>query len=139
MTEFASEVKVIPHKDSDVFRVLSDLRNLELIKGMIPEDKIKDFNFDNDSVSFTVDSIGKVAFEVTDRQPDNLVVFKSLRLPFDIVMELHLLSLKEKETEFSMQVKSNLNPFMRGLVEKPMREAIERISEALANLPYDRI
>lgn len=139
MTEFVSDIRVIPHSDSDIFRVLSDLRNLELIKGMVPENKIKDFNFDSDNVSFTVDSIGKVTFEVTCREPNNLVAFKSVRLPFDIIMELHLLSLNEKETEFSMLVKSNLNPFMKGFVEKPMREAVDRISEALAKLPYDRI
>lgn len=139
MTEFVSDTKVIPHSNSDIFRVLSDLRNLELVKEMIPEDKIKDFNFDRDTVSFTVESIGKVTFIVTEREPDKTVKFKSVRLPFEILMELHLLSLNEKDTEFSMQVKSSLNPFMKGLVEKPMKEAVERISEALAKLPYDRI
>lgn len=139
MTEFVSNVKVIPHTDSDIFRVLSDLRNLELVKDMIPEDKIKDFNFDRDSVSFTIDSMGKVTFIVIDREPDKLVKFKSVRLPFDVFMEMHLSSLTEKDTEFSMQVKSNLNPFMKGMVEKPIKEALEKISEVLSKLPYDRI
>ncbi|HBT84961.1 MAG: SRPBCC family protein [Fermentimonas sp.] len=139
MTEFVSDVKIIPYADSDIFRVLSDLRNLELVKGMIPEDKIKDFIFDKDSVTFTVDSIGKVTFVVEDREPDKLVKFKSVRLPFEIMMELHLSQITEKDTEFSMKVISNLNPFMKGMVEKPMKEAVERISEALAKLPYDRI
>jgi hypothetical protein len=139
MTEFVSELKVIQHSDSDIFRVLSDLRNLELVKGMIPEDKIKDFNFDKDTVSFTVDAIGKVTFEVIDRQPNRQVRFKSLRLPFDIIMELNLNSIAEKETELSMLVQTNLNPFMRGMVEKPMKEAVNRISDALTKLPYDKI
>jgi hypothetical protein len=106
---------------------------------MIPEDKIKDFNFDKDTVSFTVDAIGKVSFEVIDRQPNRQVRFKSLRLPFDIIMELNLNSIAEKETELSMLVQTNLNPFMRGMVEKPMKEAVNRISDALTNLPYDKI
>lgn len=139
MTEFVSDTKVIPHSNSDIFRVLSDLRNLELVKEMIPEDKIKDFNFDRDTVTFTIESIGKVTFIVTEREPDKTVKFKSVRLPFEVIMELHLLSLNEKDTEFSMQVKSNLNPFMKGLVEKPMKEAVERISDALVKLPYDSI
>lgn len=139
MTEFVSDKKVIPHSDTDIFRVLSDLRNLELLRGMIPEDKINDFNFEKDSISFTVDSLGKVTFIVTEREKDKLVKFKSVKLPFEVLMELHLLSLTEKNTEFSMQVQSKLNPFMKGLVEKTMKDAIERISEALTKLPYDRI
>src|SRR5690554_5607750 len=106
MTEFVSELKVIQHSDSDIFRVLSDLRNLELVKGMIPEDKIKDFNFDKDTVSFTVDAIGKVTFEVIDRQPNRQVRFKSLRLPFDIIMELNLTLLVKKKSNFSCFVKT---------------------------------
>lgn len=139
MTEFVSDTKIIPYSNSDIFRVLSDLRNLELVKEMIPEDKIKDFSFDMDTVSFTVDSIGKVTFIVTQRDPENTVVFKSVRLPFEVFMEIHLLSSAEKETEFLMKVKSDLNPFMKGLVERPMKEAVEKISGALANLPYDMI
>ncbi len=139
MTEFVSEIKVIPHSDSDIFRVLSDLRNLELIKGMIPEDKIKNFNFDKDTVSFTVESIGRVTFVVTERELDKLVKFKSKELPFEIFMEFRIQSLAKNDTEFLMHVQSNLNPFMRGLVEKPIKEVIERISEALANLPYSSI
>jgi hypothetical protein len=38
-----------------------------------------------------------------------------------------------------MLVQTNLNPFMRGMVEKPMKEAVNRISDALTKLPYDKI
>ena len=40
MTEFTSDIKTIPHNDADVFRVLSDLSKLDLVKDQIPEDKI---------------------------------------------------------------------------------------------------
>ena len=76
MIEFSSDLKTIPHTDRDVFRVLSDLRNLDLIKNLIPEDKVKDFIFDKDSVSFRVDNIGKVSFIVIERLPDSYVRFK---------------------------------------------------------------
>jgi hypothetical protein len=38
-----------------------------------------------------------------------------------------------------MMVKSTLIPIMKGVVEKPMREAVDRISDALTQLPYDQI
>lgn len=139
MSEFAAEQKIIPHNDKDIFRVLSDLRNLELVKEMIPEDKIKDFNFDRDRVSFNVESIGKVTFLVTIREPNRLVRFKSDRLPFEIFLEINLRSKNDNETEMTMLVQSELNPFMRSVVEKPMREAVDRISDALVKLPYDKI
>ncbi len=139
MIEFSGDQKTIAHSDSDIFRVLSDLRNLEQVKALIPEDKIKDFSFDTDSVSFVVDAIGKVRFEVIEREPDRLVKFNSVKLPFDISLMIELTSISETSTAMMLKVVSNLNPFMRGVVEKPIREAVDRISDALAQLPYDKI
>jgi hypothetical protein len=45
----------------------------------------------------------------------------------------------EEETELIMMVQSDISPFMRGIVEKPMREAVDKISDALTQLPYDQI
>lgn len=139
MIEFTGDQKTVNHSDSDIFRVLSDLRNLEQVKSIIPEDKIKDFSFDSDSVSFVVEAIGKVRFEVIEREPNRLVKFKSVKLPFDISLIIELSSISEKCTEMVLKVAYDLNPFMRGVVERPMREAVGRISDALAHLPYDKI
>ncbi|WP_298650438.1 SRPBCC family protein [uncultured Proteiniphilum sp.] len=139
MTEFASEVKTISHNDADVFRVLSDLRKLELVKDKIPEDKLKDFSFDENSVSFRVDPIGKVTFLVVEREPNKLVKFKSEKLPFEVFLWIQLVAKAEKDTRLRMTVKADLNPFIRGMVEKPMKEAVDKISDMLTQLPYDQL
>lgn len=139
MTEFIGEVKTIPHNDADVFRVLSDLRKIGLIKDKIPEDKIKDFSFDEDSVSFRVDPVGMVTFLVVEREPNKLVKFRSDRLPFDIFLWIQLVGKAERDTRLRMTVKADLNPLIRGMVEKPMKEAVNKISDMLAQLPYDQI
>lgn len=84
MTEFVSDVKTILFNDAVVYRVLSDPRKLELVKERIPEDKIKDFTFDEESISFRVDPIGEVRFLVVERELNKLVKFKSEKLPFDV-------------------------------------------------------
>lgn len=139
MTEFTSEVKTIPHSDSDVFRVLSDFSKLELLRDKIPADKVKDFTFDQDRVSFQVDPVGKVSFQVVDREPTKQVKFKSEKLPFDIFLWIQLVSKGEKDTRLRMTVKADLNPFIKGMVEKPIKEALGKISDILAQLNYDQI
>ena len=57
MTEFVSGIKSIPQNDERIFGMLSDLSNLEKIKDRIPQDKIKDFEFDRDSCSFSVSPV----------------------------------------------------------------------------------
>ena len=139
MTEFVSDVKTISHSDAEVFRVLSDMSKLELVKDRIPEDKIKEFTFDTDSVSFKVDPVGLVKFLVVEREPNKLVKFKSENLPFDVFLWIQLVGKQESETKMRMTVKADINPFMKGMVAKPMREAVEKISDMIADLPYDKI
>ncbi|MDD2511670.1 MAG: SRPBCC family protein [Proteiniphilum sp.] len=139
MTEFVSDTKTILYSDSDVFRVLSDLRKLERVKDRIPGDKISEFSFDQDSVSFRVDPIGKVTFLVEEREPNKLVKFKSDKLPFNMFLWIQLVAKGEKDTRLRMTVRADLNPFIKGMVEKPMREVVDKISDALVQLPYDRL
>ena len=85
MTEFVSEEKIIPHSDVEVFRVLSDLQKLESVKHLVPEDKLSDFSFDADMVTFRFDPLGKVAFLVEEREPYKLIKLKSDKLGFDLL------------------------------------------------------
>ena len=139
MTQYESDVKAVPYSDRDIFRVLSDLQNLEKAEEFLPGDKISDFSFDSDTVSFRVDPVGKVSFRVMEREPDKLVKFKSERLPFDIFLWIQLVPKADKDTRMKITVRADLNPFIKGMVDKPLREVVEKISEALARLPYDRL
>lgn len=139
MTEFTSDIKTISHNDADIFRVLSDLSKLELVKDRIPEDKIKDFKFDNDSCSFRVDPVGEVRFRVIEREPNKLVKFKSENLPFDVFLWIQLVQKADKDTKMKMTLRADLNPLIKGMVAKPLKEGLEKISDVIASLPYDRI
>lgn len=139
MTEFISDVKNISHNDVDIFRVLSDLSKLDLIKDQIPGDKIRDFRFDSDSCSFRVDPIGEVRFCVIEREPCKLVKFKSENLPFDVFLWIQLVQKAEKDTKMKITLRADLNPFIKGMVSKPLKEGLEKISDVIAELPYDKI
>lgn len=139
MTEFTSDIKTISHDDVDVFRVLSDLSKLELVKDQIPEDKIKDFKFDSNSCSFRVDPIGEVRFNVIEREPNKLVKFKSEKLPFDVFLWIQLVQKADKDTKMKMTLRADLSPLIKGMVSKPLKEGLEKISDIIASLPYDKI
>ncbi|MDD3779875.1 MAG: SRPBCC family protein [Proteiniphilum sp.] len=139
MTEFVSEEKIIPHSDVEVFRVLSDLQKLESVKHLVPEDKLSDFSFDADMVTFRFDPLGKVAFLVEEREPYKLIKFKSDKLGFDLFVSIHLEAESEKHTRLRLKLLADLTPFIKGMVEKPMGEALDKITDALVQLPYDRL
>lgn len=136
MEEFVSEVKLIPHSEERVYRMLSDLSNLERVKDRIPQDKIKDFEFDSDSCSFAVDPVGRIKFQIVEREPSKLVKFATTNSPIPLFLWIQLREVAENDTRLKLTVRADLNPFLKPMVSKPLQEAVDKISTVLASLPY---
>ena len=154
--EFVSEVKQIPHNDERIFTMLSDLSNLERIKDRIPQDKIKNFEFDSDTCSFAVDPVGKITFQIVEREPNKLIKFTTTNSPVPLFLWIQLkqafasgaewmkkhfswIQLKqvaEDDTRLKITVRADLNPFLKPMVSKPLQEAVDKISTVIASLPY---
>ncbi|MDR1381254.1 MAG: SRPBCC family protein [Tannerella sp.] len=137
MADFTSEVKTIPHGDDKIFAMLSDMSNLERVRDRIPQDKIKDFTFDRDTCSFTVDPVGSVVFQIVEREPNKTIKFSTTNSPIPLLMWIQLKQVAENDTKMKMTVRAELNPFIKPMVSKPLQDAIDKISEIVAHLPYE--
>lgn len=136
MTEFVSEIKQIPQNDERIYAMLSDLFNLERIKDRIPQDKIKDFEFDSDSCSFSVSPVGKITFQIVDREPCKTIKFQTTNSPVPLFLWIQLKQVQEMDTRMRLTVRAELNSFLKPMVSKPLQDALDKISTVLASLPY---
>ena len=136
MTEFVSEIKQIPQNDERIYAMLSDLSNLERIKDRIPQDKIKDFEFDSDSCSFSVSPVGKITFQIVDREPCKTIKFQTTNSPVPLFLWIQLKQVQEMDTRMRLTVRAELNSFLKPMVSKPLQDALDMISTVLASLPY---
>ncbi len=136
MTEFVSEIKQIPQNDERIYAMLSDLSNLERIKDRIPQDKIKDFEFDSDSCSFSVSPVGKITFQIVDREPCKTIKFQTTNSPVPLYLWIQLKQVQEMDTRMRLTVRAELNSFLKPMVSKPLQDALDKISTVLASLPY---
>ena len=96
MTEFVSEIKAIPFNEDRIFNMLSDLSNLEKVKDRIPQDKIQEFEFDKDSCSFSVAPVGKITFQIVEREPYKTVKFTTANSPIPLYLWIQLKQVEEK-------------------------------------------
>lgn len=136
MAEYISDIKTISYSDQEVFAVLSDLRKLDLIKDRIPQDKIKDFSYDQDSCTVTVDPIGKVRFVIVGREPNSTIKFEAEQLPFKLTLWIQLKESAEKETKMKLTVKADINAFLKPMISKPLQNGLDKMAETLATIPY---
>lgn len=136
MTEFVSGVKQIPYNEEDVFIMLSDLSNLERLKERIPQDKLKDFEFDSDSCSFAVDPVGKITFQIVEREPNKTIKFATTNSPVPLFLWIQLKQVAENDTRLKLTARAELNAFIKPMVSKPLQNALDKMSEVIAQIPY---
>ncbi|MDR0681417.1 MAG: SRPBCC family protein [Dysgonamonadaceae bacterium] len=139
MTEFTSDIKILPYNQEKIYKVLSNMDNLERIKDKIPYEKVTDFSFDQDSCSFSVNPVGKVKFSIIERKPVNTIKFAADQAPVEVNMWIQLLPVAENESKMKLTVKANLNPFLKPMLSRPLQDGVNKIADILATVPYDEV
>ena len=99
-------------------------------------DKIKNFEFDSDTCSFAVDPVGKITFQIVEREPNKLIKFTTTNSPVPLFLWIQLKQVAEDDTRLKITVRADLNPFLKPMVSKPLQEAVDKISTVIASLPY---
>ena len=135
-SKFESSVKPIPYPQQAVYNNISDLRNLEKVKDRIPEDKVSDFTFDEDTVGINVAPVGELKLRIIEREEPKCVKFETVQSPVPFNVWIQVLPVDEQNSKMKVTVKAELNPFIKSMVEKPLQEAVEKIADALALVQY---
>ncbi len=136
MTKFESSVKQIPYPVEDVYRNISDLSNLERVRDRVPEDKVKDFAFDSDSVSLSVAPVGQLKLRICDREENKCVKFEAEQSPLPFNVWVQVLPVSETESKMKVTVKADIPFMLKGMVSGPLQDGVEKIADALSQIPY---
>lgn len=136
MSTFESSIRQIPHPQQSVYAMLSDLANLERIRHHLPEDKLKDFSFDSDTLSVDVPPVGSIRLRIVDRDEPKCIKFETEQSPVPFNFWIQILPVTETTSKMKLTIKADLNPFIKGMVKKPLQEGIEKIADALQMIEY---
>lgn len=136
MTQFESSVKTISYTQERVYLKLSDLNNLESVKDRLPADKIKDLSFDTDTLSFNVSPVGQVTLRICEREPNKCIKFETTNSPLPLNLWIQIVAVSEEECKIKLTIKAEINPFIKGMVKKPLQDGLEKMVDMLAQIAY---
>lgn len=135
MATFESSVRQIPHSQQAVYNMLSDLSNIDRVKDRIPADKLNDLTFDADSMSIST-PMGAVKLKIVDREEPKCIKFETEQSPLPFNFWIQILPVTDTTCKMKLTIKAELNPFVKGMVSKPLQEGIEKIADALQMINY---
>ena len=136
MTKFESSVKQIPYPVEDVYRNISDLSNLERVRDRVPQDKLQDFQFDSDSVQVSVSPVGTIKLRICEREENKCVKFETEQSPMPFNLWIQVLPVDAANSKMKVTVKADIPFMLKGMVSGPLQDGVEKIAEALSQIPF---
>lgn len=137
MSKFESSIRLINYPQEVVYQGLSNLDNLSKVKDRIPEDKAQDLTFDNDSISIKVPPVGNISMRIVEREEPKTIKFETAESPLPFNFWIQLLPVTDMSCKMKLTLKADLNPFIKGMVSKPLKEGIEKIADVLQMIKYE--
>ena len=136
MNKIEGSVKVIPCSQERVYAKLSDLKNLEAVKDRLPQDKIQGLSFDSDTLSFSVSPVGSLTLQIVEREPCKCIKFATTQSPLPFNLWIQIVETAPEECKIKLTVGMEVNPFMKAMVQKPLKDGLEKMVEMLAVVQY---
>ena len=136
MSQYESSVKCLPFPQKRVYAKLEDLNNLEALKDKLPQDKISEFAYDHDQVTIEVAPIGKVTIKIIEREAPKCIKFEAVGSPIPMNMWIQIIPNGDEASKLRVVAKADINFMLRGMIEKPLKEGLEKIADTLAMIQY---
>ena len=137
MSTFESSIRQIPYKQEAVFNILSDLSNIARLKDKLPKDKLEQMTFDSDSISVSVNPVGQIKLRIVERETPKCIKFETADSPVPFNLWIQVVPNGDNASKMKLTIKAELNPFIKGMVKKPLMEGLEKIADLLQVIKYE--
>ena len=136
-SKYESKITSAPCSAAQIYKVLSNLQNLERVKDLIPKDKIQEMDIEPDRIRLKVDGLAqKITIAIVDRIENDTVKFGAEGIPMDANFWIQMKEVSPVDTRLKLTVKADI-PFMfKMMVEKKLQTGLDQAADMLAQFPY---
>lgn len=127
-TKFESKIGKINQSAEKIYTFISDFRNFN---AMIPTDKIKNWQANENECRFKVDMIGEMGLQFAEKQPFSLLKIIALdeNNPYNFAFWIQLKEVAPYDTRIKLTLKADLNPMLKLVATKPIQSFLDTLVE----------
>ncbi len=136
-TKYESKIQSIPTSADQVYKVLSNLNNLNRVRDLIPQDKVQELEISEDTVRLKVDGLGqKIAIHIVDKTENDTIKFGAENIPVQMNFWVQLKEVNPTDTRIKLTLKAELPMMFKMMLDKKLQAGIDQAAEMLAKFPY---
>ena len=131
MTRIDSKEVEIAKPAQELYDFVKDMNNFQQL---LPQDRISEWKSDGTSCSFKVQGAATIGLQLDGGTAPNLLKLKATeRSPFPFTLDVHL-DENAGVTKVSQVFEADLNPFIKMMVEKPLKNLFDHIADRMAKI-----
>ncbi|MCB0794562.1 MAG: hypothetical protein KDB88_07470 [Flavobacteriales bacterium] len=131
MTRIESKEVRIERPATELGAFLHDMTNF---RQLLPEGRISEWTASKDECSFKVQGAATIGLRIAEGSTDQHVKMVATdRSPFPFTLDVRLLE-QNGTTSGKLEFNSDLNPMLRLMVEKPLKNLFDHIADRMAAL-----
>ena len=136
-SKYESKITSAACSAAQVYRVLSNMDNLNRVKDLIPKDKIQEMEIEPDRVRLKVDGLAqKITIAIVDRMENDTIKFGAEGIPMQANFWIQMKEVSPVDTRLKLTIKADI-PFMfKMMLEKKLQTGLDQAAEMLAQFPY---
>jgi carbon monoxide dehydrogenase subunit G len=130
MTEFEGPKVTVAKSAKEIHDFLSDFNNF---KSIMPSE-VNHFESNTDSFTFGLGSMPKVSLKRAEPEHENQIALQAAGGPIDFRLLCDVFELENSKSEVQLKFKGEFNMMIRMMVEKPLKNLLEKLSEGISKL-----
>ena len=130
MSAFKSPTIKVEKSAEYIFNILSDLRNL---KNIMPKE-VAEFEATDKSCSFKIPGVPKLTLIISEKIPFTKISFIAQDSPVAFMLKCYIKELNTENSEVYLELDVELNMMMRVMLEKPLTNLLNGLSEKLKKI-----
>lgn len=138
-TKYESQVCSIPNCAANVYKVLSNLENINRVKDLIPQNKVQEMEAGPDYLRIKVDGLGqKLTLRIVERKENDTIKFGLEGAPMQANFWIQLKELAPVDTRIKLTLKADI-PFMfKMMLDKKLQQGLDQAAQMLTQFPYNQ-
>lgn len=135
--KYESKIHSAAASAEQIYKVLSNLNNLNHVKDLIPKDKVQELEISEDCVRMKVDGLGqKIAISIVDKIENDTIKFGAENIPMEMNFWIQLKEVTPNDTRIKLTLKAALPMMFKMMLDKKLQNGIDQAAEMLAKFPY---
>ena len=135
--KYESAVTKVAASAAQIYSVFSNLRNLERVKDMIPQDKVHEMEIEAESVRMKVDGLGqKITILIVDKTENEVIKYGAEGIPMEMNFWIQMKEVAPMDTRIKLTLKADIPMMFKMMLDKKIQQGIDQAAAMIAQFPF---